>query len=449
MSRTSVLLAASVLTFSSAFVRAQTPPSPPTPPTPAPKEQSEDPNVLNRKAIDALRAKNYDEGIAILQRMLDLHPKDKNTAYNLACACSLKGDVDKAFEWMGKACDWGFGPGKGNLDGGASGISEIEMTKTDGDLEAMRKDPRFEALLERMTKASEARAAIVKKGEAYAAVPGIYIPAKIATLEEMPILVVLHDAGSNKEAIVPAAGAPEKPAGIRPADADWRKIADELGFALLAPSGKTLVGDDPAQGMAWFEDLNEYKTKSWNYEKSVNEAVTIFKKDHKIDKTRVFVCGEGVGGLVAVNVAISSPGLYRGALSLNGSLWKDLMGQKAPTAGKMGLKVRLLADAAAVRKQLKDPADFDKTIAGWNKSLADWTIAGKAEGFDRDPKDPDQIRKLVVAGIQDLMKPAEKAPEKPADGKPGEKPADKPGEKSGEKPADKPVVPPPAPPKPN
>jgi len=62
----------------------------------------EDKTTLNQKAIQSFGAKKFDEGIAHLMRALDLEPKDTGTAYNVACGYSLKGDVEKGLEWLGK-----------------------------------------------------------------------------------------------------------------------------------------------------------------------------------------------------------------------------------------------------------------------------------------------------------------------------------------------------------
>lgn len=378
--------------------------------------------ALNGKALAALTAGKFDEGIGYLERVLELRPKDNGTAYNLACAHSLKADVDKAFEWMDKALEWGWGTSEGTLVNNTTRMSHLDMTKNDPDLENMRKDPRYDALIERMAKAEEVRKTRVKAAEAYAAAASVYIPEKVAAMAEMPVLVVVHDLGSNKAAIVSekssseglsSAGAMSKN-GVTAAHAlqpsvDWKKVADELGFALIAPSGKFLVGDDPAQGMAWFDTEAEYVKKAWSYEKPIVDAYSAFKKEHKVDKARVFLCGEGItGGLVAINAAISNPGYFKGVVALGGTIHPQLMGSKAPTAGKMGLKVKLLADVATMKKLLKDPADADKAVASWNKSLETWGVQGAVAPFERDEKDPDHARKLVVEALKAMLAAADK-----------------------------------------
>lgn len=344
---------------------------------PAPDEVQD----LNKKAINALVEKRFDEGLALFQRVLELKPKDMGTAYNLSCGYSLKNEIDTAFEWMNKAIEWGWGSGQSQLVGATKPASHIEMMRTDPDLENLRKDPRFEALLKRM----ETRG---KKAEAYAATAAVYIPEKIAQAAELPLLVVLHDAGSTKDQVI---------AGR------WKTVADELGTALVAPSGKIVVGDEPEKGMAWWDDAAAFQQKSWSFEKSIGDAVTAFKKDHKLDKTRVFIAGEGLGSIVAFDVAVGSPGLYRGALGWNGGLVPELLNAKAPTAGKTGLKVALFMDSAAAKKTLPPGQDLEKLIASWNQVLQTWGIQGSVKSITLDPQNPKQLDQLWVEALKSLV----------------------------------------------
>jgi predicted esterase len=337
---------------------------------------------INKKAVEALSAKKFDEGIVLLKRLFEIKPKDMGTAYNMACAYSLKNELDTSFEWMNKAVDWGWGTGQGTLVGATKQTSHVEMARTDPDLENMRKDPRFEALVKRM----ETRG---KQVDAYASTAAVYIPEKIAQAAEMPLLVVLHDNGSTKDQVI---------AGR------WKAIADELGTALVAPSGKTLVGEEPSKGMSWWDDVQAFQQKSWTYEKSIGDAVTAFKKEHKLDKPRVFIAGEGMGALVAFDVAVGSPGLYKGAIGLNGVLVPEMLSAKAPAAGKMGLKLALLLDAEAAKKGLPpDQQDLDKLVARWNQTLQTWGVQGAVKAFTPDAKDSKQVDKLVVEQLKSFV----------------------------------------------
>jgi predicted esterase len=355
---------------------------------------------LNRKAIDALMGKHYDEGIALLKQVLELQPKDKGSAYNLACAYSLKGEVDPGFEWLGKACDWGWGAGVGQLAGQEQQkkISEIEMCRTDADLELLRKDARFEPLMVKMQANADKRKALNEKGAAYASTPAIYVPAAIKDLPEKPLLVVVHDAGSTKEQVV---------AGF------WKQVADELGFALVAPSGKVLLKDEPAQGMAWYEDLNVYAdpNESWKSEKTIHEAVAAFKKTSKVDSSRVVLVGEGqIGAMVAFSTGISNPGLYKAVLGVDGGFAPQMIASKTANSAKLGQKAKVLYDlSSSAGADEATKKDLDSKLATLKKALEEPGL-GTLATYNADPKDPKVRQAKVVEALKALTVPAAPKP---------------------------------------
>ncbi len=334
------------------------------------------------KGIAALKADRNDEGIACFKRCMELVPTDPISPYNVACGYSRKGELDPTFEYLDKAATLGFG----NLND-PTGKSNIAAAGDDTDLENARKDPRWAKFIERMTTVRADRDAAKKKGEEFAAKAAVYIPEKVAALPEMPVLVVLHDYGQTKDQMI---------AGR------YKAIADELGYALIAPSGRILVGADPQAGMAWFDDAGTYVKGPWLYEKSVTDSVTAFKKEHKLDKNRVYLIGEGVGGLVATSVAVNSPGLYKGAIAVNSQLAAPLVALKAPAAGKMGMRLRFLNDAALSQQGLPAGEDFAKQVESWNKSLTTWGVAGGVSTYTTDPKDPKQLQTLIVEAVKGL-----------------------------------------------
>lgn len=341
------------------------------------------------KGIKLLNEGKNDEGIAAFKRCMELVPTDPTSPYNVACGYSKKGELDAAFEYLNKAADLGFG----NTD--QAGKSNIVFAGEDADLANARKDPRWQTLIEKMTAMRAGRESLKKKGEEYASKPAIYVPEAIAALPEKPVLVVLHDVRQTKDQVV---------------EGRYKAIADELGYALIAPSGRVLVGDDPAQGMAWFDDAATYLKTPWMSEKTVNESISAFKKEHKVDKNRVYLIGEGVGGLVATSVGVGSPGLYKGVIAINSQLVSQLVSQKAPQAGKMGLRMRLLNDAELGQKELTAGEDFAKVVESWSKSLSSWGIAGSATTYKADANDPKQLEALIVETIKGFAAAAEAVP---------------------------------------
>ena len=72
---------------------------------------------------------------AAYQRALELGYQTPTTLYNLACCAARSGDVNAAFQWLDRADKAGFEIG--------------ERVGSDTDLDALRDDPRYKAMLER------------------------------------------------------------------------------------------------------------------------------------------------------------------------------------------------------------------------------------------------------------------------------------------------------------
>lgn len=348
---------------------------------------AQDPNEINRlngEILAALSAKKYDEALAKLGKVLELRPEDKGTAYNFACVHSLKGDVDQALEWAGKAIDWGWGPGWGAIAGqDGKELTEIEMLEQDADLANMRKDERYKAVLERAT-------ALRKAVDEYRASAAVYVPEKVQALAEMPLLVVLHGNGSTKDAVV---------AG------KWKAIADELGMALVAPSGRHLAprAKKPSDGMLWIESVPAYQSKPWVDERPIQDAVAAFTKERKLDKTRVLIAGEGYGGTLAVHAAAASPYQYKAALAFNGVPITSVLASKAANASKAGLRLELLLDAQESIDELGSAAQLETTLKTFNENLAKWSIGGGARSVALDAQDPDAARKAISERLKALL----------------------------------------------
>lgn len=71
----------------------------------------------------------YDQAIAAFQKAIELGHKEGPAAYNIACGYALKGDADRAFEWLDRAMEAGF-----DVSG---------YIGHDDDLDSLESDPRF------------------------------------------------------------------------------------------------------------------------------------------------------------------------------------------------------------------------------------------------------------------------------------------------------------------
>lgn len=92
--------------------------------------------------VDALRflAHGYtalgrlEEGLGADRKLVELLPRDPQARYNLACSQSLCGRREEALASLASACELGF--------------SDLKLLRTDHDLDPIRSDPRFAAILE-------------------------------------------------------------------------------------------------------------------------------------------------------------------------------------------------------------------------------------------------------------------------------------------------------------
>jgi adenylate cyclase len=75
-------------------------------------------------------------GEGLVMRALSLDPDNPGTLYNVACFFSLSGKADKAIDCIERALKNGF--------------AHKEWIEHDSDLDPVRKDARFQSLLERM-----------------------------------------------------------------------------------------------------------------------------------------------------------------------------------------------------------------------------------------------------------------------------------------------------------
>jgi adenylate cyclase len=79
-----------------------------------------------------------EEGLRWAERALGIDPHDPGTLYNVACLYANAGRIQKAIDFLGQAIDAGF--------------ARKEWIEHDSDLDPLRNEPRFQALLKRLEK---------------------------------------------------------------------------------------------------------------------------------------------------------------------------------------------------------------------------------------------------------------------------------------------------------
>ncbi len=87
-------------------------------------------------AIGLIALGEKDKGRDWARRARKIDPDDPMLLYNLGCFHSLAGDAEEAVDCLERAA--------------AGGLLQKGWYENDGDLDALRSHPRFQALLERM-----------------------------------------------------------------------------------------------------------------------------------------------------------------------------------------------------------------------------------------------------------------------------------------------------------
>jgi tetratricopeptide (TPR) repeat protein len=82
------------------------------------------------------RKGEFNKGLELDLQLSKMKPDNKNIRYNLACSYALTGQKDKALNCLSKAVDLGY--------------KDIQHLREDHDLDAIKNDPRFVSLIDRL-----------------------------------------------------------------------------------------------------------------------------------------------------------------------------------------------------------------------------------------------------------------------------------------------------------
>ncbi len=96
----------------------------------------DDSRALNLGAIELAKLSQRERGLEWARRALAIDPEDSGMLYNTACFFAIQGQREEAIACLEKAVQLGFGL--------------REWIENDSDLDSLRGDPRFQALLQRM-----------------------------------------------------------------------------------------------------------------------------------------------------------------------------------------------------------------------------------------------------------------------------------------------------------
>lgn len=318
-----------------------------------------------RRGFEHLQQGRYEAGVASMKRCLEISPDEPNCAYNIACGLARLGRVDEGLSWFERAADWGYG-----YDPFADDLAACEV---DEDLAPLRGSARFTAAVGRMR-------AYRDEVVAYVNAPAIHVPAGVDRDAPVPLVVVLHASGATKRAGV---------------EGRWKRAADELRVAIVAPSACLPVQRDPARGTAWFLGVSDYSdpARTAAHETTILPAIDAIERRQRIDRTRIVLAGESEGAIVALRVAFAHPDVFSGVLADEGAFVPRLLAESAPRAHDLGLRVHMLLDRDDFRARLAaDPTiDPSAVLAQWTSTWDAWGFAGVLETYTRDGTGPDGV----------------------------------------------------------
>jgi poly(hydroxyalkanoate) depolymerase family esterase len=115
-----------------------------------------------------------------------------------------------------------------------------------------------------------------------------------------PLVVALHGCGQTASAYDTGTG--------------WSRLADRLGFALLAPEQKAV--NNPNTCFNWFAP--EDTTRGQGEAASIAVMIGTMVETHKLDATRVFITGLSAGGAMAAVMLAVYPDLFSGGAIIAG-----------------------------------------------------------------------------------------------------------------------------------
>lgn len=295
-------------------------------------------NRAFEEGLAALQAGRFDASIERFQRCIELFPARSASYYNIACAYARAGNVDDAFDWLNRAAEHGF--------------DDIVHMARDTDLDPIRADPRYGAVVERLGERT------LQITTVHVAAPEPAGPA--APASPHPIVIVLHPPGETGETL----------------EARLPGIAGALGAVCIFPDGdrRTTSGGRAFTGV------------QAGVLPSLAETVAT---GLPVDASRAYLVGVGSAGPLALDVALTAPGRFRGVIVLGGEFEALPPQEQASGAAAAGLGVyivhgaydargseraRAVRDAlaaAGVRVCLRQPAEGGSAPADLASAIAE------------------------------------------------------------------------------
>lgn len=125
-----------------------------------------------------------------------------------------------------------------------------------------------------------------------------YLPTRLGA--GAPLVVILHGCGQTAAGYDLGTG--------------WSQLADQLGFALLAPEQK--AANNPNTCFDWFnpEDI----TRGEGEAASIARMIQTMVETHRLDATRIYITGLSAGGAMAAVMLATYPEMFQGGAIIGG-----------------------------------------------------------------------------------------------------------------------------------
>jgi pimeloyl-ACP methyl ester carboxylesterase len=86
------------------------------------------------------------------------------------------------------------------------------------------------------------------------------------------------------------------------------------------------------------------------------DSVRAFLEGHPVDPERVWIAGVGSGAMVAFEIALRAPGLFRGVLLVDGPIHPDTSTDQAARAASLGMRAGFVLDEGIPASRLDEGA---------------------------------------------------------------------------------------------
>jgi len=221
-----------------------------------------------------VNAQNYKAALKSAQTIVDRHPESATWHFNLGSMLARNNNPDQAIDALQITADLGY-----------TGVRSFEQSE---DLDPLRDDDRFKAILKQVQQNATAR---LNKfiTEANNHKPKTHIPDN--TTDSPPLILALHGTGMRGTDMIKA----------------LKETADELNMILIAPDALRPSGSG---GFSWtYRDESE-----WMVNHMIKQAI----ENHNIDPTQIYLVGFSQGANIALIMGQTHPDLFAGVIPICG-----------------------------------------------------------------------------------------------------------------------------------